>query len=41
MQKYVRMWDGFIWFRTGTSGGFCGYGNELAGSLKVGNLLTR
>jgi hypothetical protein len=33
-EKSGKVWTGFIWFRTGTSGGSCEHGNELSGSIK-------
>jgi hypothetical protein len=31
---------GMSWFRIGTGGGHCGYGEELSGSINAGNFLT-
>jgi len=34
--KDGKLWTGFIWFRTGISGGSRGHGNEPTGSIKGG-----
>ena len=31
---------GWSWFRIGTGGGHCGYGEGLSGSINAGNFLT-
>jgi len=33
------VWTGFIWFRTGTSGGSCEHGNEPSGAIRGGEFL--
>ena len=40
-----RKWEGVVgtewsWFRIGTGGGHCEYGEELSGSKNAGNFLT-
>jgi hypothetical protein len=39
MEIGLEVWIGFIWLKIGTSGGFCGHGNEPSGSLKGGEFL--
>jgi hypothetical protein len=29
-----KVWTGFVWLRTGTSGGLCEHGNKHLGSIK-------
>jgi len=33
-----KIWTGFNWLRIGISGGCCEHGNELSGSMEVGEL---
>jgi hypothetical protein len=40
LEKYDEVaWTGFIWLRTGTSGGlFCEHGNDPSGSIKCSEI---
>jgi hypothetical protein len=38
-EEGVRLWTGFVWFRTESGSNFCEYGNELSGSIKGGKFL--
>jgi hypothetical protein len=35
----VRVWNGFIWLRIGSSGGSCKHDTEIFGSIKVGEFV--
>jgi hypothetical protein len=35
----LEVWTGFIWRKTGTSGGPCEYGNKPSGSIKCWEII--